>query len=121
MPKSTGGCRIVAPVGALRRRAMSGLLETYFGVIEDGAREVWLDLSDVTAVEGGALDAVSRIAAFSHELDRRTLVVCPFGKVRRALRDAGIDQELDVYESRVAARNAGPRVASSPGGRAEAA
>jgi anti-anti-sigma regulatory factor len=112
MPKIAGGPRIVAPVGVLRSGAMAGLLDTYFGVIEAGAQEVWLDLSDVTVVEGAALDAVSRIAAFSHELERRTVVVCPVGKVRRALSDAGVDQDLEVFDTLSSARRAIRRSAS---------
>jgi anti-anti-sigma regulatory factor len=108
-----GGRRILAPVGTLRSGATEGLLDTYFAVIEDGAQEVWLDLSEVTAVEGAALDAVCRMAAFGHELERRTLVVCPVGKVRKVLSATGIDQDLEVYESLRDAQHSTARTASA--------
>jgi anti-anti-sigma regulatory factor len=114
MPKTTGGRLIVAPVGVLRASAVGGLLHSYFGLIEDGAQEVWLDLSDVTAVENAALDAVDRIVAFSHELECRMLVVCPVGNLRRALSDAGIDQDIEVYDSLWAARHAIAATATTP-------
>lgn len=106
MPEALGDRRILAPVGALHGRAIAPLLDMYFGVIEDGAHEVWLDLSDVTAFDGPALDIVARIAAFSHELECLTLIVCPAGNVRRALSGAGIDQDIDVYDNLLAARHA---------------
>lgn len=86
---------------------MPDLFEAFFRAIEAGAQELWLDLSRVSAVDRSGPEALTRLVAFAHELERRTLVVCPPGPVRQALEHAGIDDDVEVYDSVSAAQRGG--------------
>jgi hypothetical protein len=80
-------------------RDHAGIFDAYFGAIEEGAREIWLDLGRVSGIRSGGLDAVTRMAAFGHELGRRTIVVCPPGPLRVTLDHAGIAEDLEIFDS----------------------
>jgi anti-anti-sigma regulatory factor len=105
--RRVGFRHVLAPAGRFHSGALAGIFEAYFAAVEAGAQEVWLDLRRVTGIRGAGLDALTRIAAFGHELGRRTVVICPPGPLRATLERAGIADDLEIFDSVSDAQRAG--------------
>jgi anti-anti-sigma factor len=70
------------------------------------AFEVWLDLTATTFMDSAGIHALSRAHARLAEANRRLVVICPNGPVRRVLTLIGLDQFLEIHSSRRAAHDA---------------
>jgi hypothetical protein len=105
--RRVGFRHVLTPAGRFHSGALPGMFDAYFGAVEQGAQEVWLDLRRVTGIRGAGLDALTRLAAFGHELGRRTVVICPPGPLRAALDHAGIAEDLEIFDSVSDAQRAG--------------
>jgi hypothetical protein len=90
---------VLTPGGRFGFGVLTDLFEAYFAAVEQGAQEVWLDLRRISGVRTAGLDAVTRMAAFGHELGRRTVVICPPGPLLAALDRAGIADDLEIFDS----------------------
>jgi anti-sigma B factor antagonist len=74
-------------------------------VIRSSAAVVVMDLTEVTFIDSAGLAMVMNALRRLEYTDRRLLVVCPRGPVRRTLEIAGISG-LALYETRAAAIDA---------------
>jgi anti-sigma B factor antagonist len=74
---------------------------------EDGAAEVWLDLSEVGFIDSMGVRAI--LAARHELLDGRAqlAIICPDGTVRRVLAILGVERVVPVHATRAAAHAAG--------------
>jgi len=70
------------------------------------AFEVWLDLTAATFMDSTGIHAVAGIRARLVEADRRLVLICHDGPVRRVFTLTGLDRHLEIHPSRSAAHNA---------------
>jgi hypothetical protein len=98
---------VLTPAGRFDSGALAAIFEAYFSAVDQGAQEVWIDLCRATGVRGAGVDALTRIAAFAHEVGRRTVVICPPGPLRLTLDRAGIEDDLEIFDSLSDAQRAG--------------
>ena len=98
---------VLSLAGRVEESATHDFVDAFANAIEQGAQEIWLDLSRVTALHGRALEGITRVVELGHEVERRTVVVCPPGPICRALYEAGVDDYAEIHESLTAAQRAG--------------
>jgi anti-anti-sigma regulatory factor len=97
--RRVGFRHVLTPAGRFDSGALAAILEAYFSAVDQGAQEVWIDLCRATGIRGAGIDALTRIAAFAHEVGRRTVVICPPGALRATLDRAGIAEDLEIFDS----------------------
>jgi anti-sigma B factor antagonist len=70
---------------------------------ENGAQQVWVDLSRATFMDSSGIHALLDARDALSTLNRRLVIICPPGPVRRTFEAANLDDVLPLYASRVAA------------------
>jgi anti-sigma B factor antagonist len=76
-------------------------------VMDDGALELWLDLSSTDFMDSAGVHLLVETHARLRALNRRLAVICPGGFVRRVLELTGAARQLPLYDDRAAAHRAG--------------
>jgi anti-anti-sigma factor len=79
------------------------LTDAVDAALGNGARELWIDLTDTAFMDSSGLHALLAARRRAHELNRRLAVICPGGPVRRLFDVAGVADKLPVYADRAAA------------------
>ena len=95
-----GSRTVVAAAGEIDLITAGAFEEAAVQALDGGALELWIDLSDVTFIDSSGLHALLAVRTRVEARDRRFVVVCPIGPVRRALGIARLDEELELYTSR---------------------
>jgi anti-anti-sigma factor len=75
--------------------------------LDKGARDLWIDLSDVEFIDSSGIHALLQIRGRVEALNRRLAVICPLGPIRRAFELTGLDEALPLYASRDEAHRQG--------------
>ena len=79
------------------------LSEAIDEALSGGAVELWIDLTRLDFMDSSGLHVVHDTRHRADTLNRRLVVICPAGPVRRLLDIAGLDQHVAVYPDRAAA------------------
>jgi anti-anti-sigma factor len=66
----------------------------------DPASEVWIDLTRLRAMHPAGLHLLLAVRGRMWQPRRRLTVICPDGPVRRAIEEAGLDEVLDLCDTR---------------------
>ena len=74
--------------------------------INDGALELWIDLSETEFMDSSGMHTLLDGHARMRELHRRLAVICPPGPVRRVFDISRVSEMLPVYDDRAAAQHA---------------
>jgi anti-anti-sigma regulatory factor len=89
--RRVGYRRVITLAGRLEAATVATLRQAFWDAVESGAQQIWLDLSDVTAIDGAGAQAVAALSPAAHELNRAVLVVCgrwfapPWRSLHRAM------------------------------------
>jgi len=95
-----GSRTVLAAAGEIDLITAQTFEEAAVEALDGGALELWIDLSDVTFIDSSGLHALLAVRSRVTALERRFVVVCPVGPVRRTLGIARLDEELELYTSR---------------------
>ena len=71
-----------------------------------GALELWVDLAATRYLDSAGIEGLAQAKNRAHELNRRFVVICPRGPVRRVLEISGMLAHLTVFEDRETAHRA---------------
>lgn len=82
---------------------LSGAIDA---AIDEGALDLWVDLSDVGFMDSTGLHVLVAARHRLAALNRRISVICPAGPARRVIDLAGMQAALGVVTSRAAAHHA---------------
>lgn len=102
---SVDRARFSGAPGALLRGAMdlgtaSGLTATLEAVIRESRGAFVIDLCDVTFLDSSGVSVLVRARAMLGREERALLIICPPGPARRIFELAGIDDLLELFETR---------------------
>ena len=89
------GCLDAATVGTMRR--------AFWDAVESGAREIWLDLSGVAAIDHDGVRAVGALGPAAHELNRSVGLVGAREPARSALAADARDEHVPMFATLSAA------------------
>ncbi len=98
---------VLALAGPVNAFTVDGLERALERVVSSSARDVWIDLTDVTFLHAGAAAVLTDAAARLELRNRRLAVIAPPGPARTRLRLTGADRRLEVCANRVEAHRAG--------------
>jgi len=66
---------------------------------DGGAPEIWLDLTCMTFLDCRGLRALRDLRAGLLDRNRRLVLICPVGPVRRLLSLTGCDREFEIHST----------------------
>jgi anti-sigma B factor antagonist len=95
-----GAVRIAAPRGEIDLVSVARMTPAINEAIRSPARVVIIDLTEVTIIDSSGLALVLNALRRLEHAERRLLIVCPEGPVRRTLELAGISGRLELFETR---------------------
>jgi anti-sigma B factor antagonist len=103
---ATGDIRIAALRGEIDLVAVARITPAINNTIRSPAGTVIMDLTEVTLMDSAGLAMLMNALRRLEHADRRLLVVCAAGPVRRTLEIAAISGLLELHETRAAAVDA---------------
>ncbi len=71
-----------------------------------GAAELWIDLAATRFLDSAGVNVLVQAKRRAHALNRRFVVICPRGRIRRVLEISGMLAHLTVFEDRETAHRA---------------
>ena len=86
--------------GAMDLGTASGLTATLDAAIRESRGAFVIDLCDVTFLDSSGVSVLVRARAMLGREERALLIVCPPGPARRIFELAGIDDLLELFETR---------------------
>ena len=98
---------VVAAAGEIDLGSVSALSAAIEAAMSDGARELWIDLSEVTFLDSTGVHALLDTHLRVSDNGCRVAVICPEGPARRTLAVCGVDGTLPVFASRDQAHRSG--------------
>ena len=98
---------VLAAEGEIDLVTAHQLEEAGAAALDQGAHDLWIDISDVEFIDSTGIHALLRIRSRVEALNRRLAVVCPVGPIRRAFELTGLDDALPLYNSREEAHRHG--------------
>jgi hypothetical protein len=93
--------------GRLGEHEAGDLMRAFWDAIEQGAQEVWLDVSGVLEVDEGGVGTIARLGPGAHEMSRALVMICPAGPVRDRLVEAAVAADVPVFGTLSAAHYEG--------------
>jgi anti-sigma B factor antagonist len=95
---------VIAVEGEIDLATVDALNAAVARALESGARDLWIDLTDVDFIDSTGLTAVVRAhKALDDDGARRLAVICPPGPARRAFDISGLEAHVTLFEDRSAA------------------
>jgi anti-sigma B factor antagonist len=94
---------IVEVAGRLDLCSSCTLRESLISAVDSGAAKVLIDLSGVEFIDSTGLSVLAVVARHPRHGVTDLAIVCPEGRVREALRAAGLDQVIPVRSTKDAA------------------
>lgn len=88
---------VVHVAGEIDVDTAPALTEAIDAALENGALELWVDLTQVAFMDSSGLHALWRARRRALALNRRLAIICPGGPVRRLFDIAGLLPCLPVY------------------------
>ena len=79
---------------------LHGAMET---IVQSGERDVWVDLTGATFVDGAGLQALLELRGALGRDHRRLIIIAPPGPALRTLQLAALDTAFEVYDARSSA------------------
>lgn len=86
--------------GAMDLGTASGLTATLDAAIRESRGAFVIDLCDVTFLDSSGVSVLVRARAMLGREERALLIICPPGPARRIFELAGIDDLLELFETR---------------------
>jgi anti-anti-sigma factor len=97
---------VVAAAGELDSATAGELSDALGRVVDSGAPDVWIDLTNVTSMDSSGLELLLSTQSALAGGSRRLALICPEGPVRRALEIAGVASALEIHPDRSSAHAA---------------
>jgi anti-sigma B factor antagonist len=91
---------VLAAEGEIDLVTAHRLEEAGAAALDEGAHDLWIDISDVEFIDSTGIHALLQIRSRVEALNRRLAVICPVGPIRRAFALTGLDEALPLYMSR---------------------
>jgi anti-anti-sigma regulatory factor len=92
--RRVGFRRVIVAHGDVDDAHIATLRSVFMAAVKDGGCDVWIDLSDTTAIAPCPARALIGLDALARRLDRELAVICPPGPLRRELENAGPTLEI---------------------------
>jgi anti-anti-sigma factor len=95
------GARAVVDVAGDIDLATGPVLADAIGnVIDDGAFEVWVDLTRTAFMDSTGIHLLLDVRRRLDELDRRLAIICPGDEIRTTFAVTGVDRMLPLYSAK---------------------
>jgi anti-sigma B factor antagonist len=98
---------VLAVAGEVDMASTPDLGTAVDAAVESGASDLWIDLSATTFIDSTCVHLLLETSRRARGLQRRFVVVCPPGRVRRVFDIAGVAEALPLYDDIGPARDAG--------------
>jgi anti-sigma B factor antagonist len=98
---------VLAAEGEIDLVTAHRLEEAGTAALDEGAHDLWIDISDVEFIDSTGIHALLQIRSRVEALNRRLAVICPVGPILRAFELTGLDHALPLYNSREEAHRHG--------------
>jgi anti-sigma B factor antagonist len=95
---------VLAVSGEIDIATVDDLGDAIDAVIDDGAVEVWVDLTPAEFMDSTGLRLLVAAGDRLRALNRSLAVICPPGAIRRTIELAGLHEVLPVFRDRTAAQ-----------------
>ena len=102
--RRVGYRQVIQLDGELDGGAAELVKRAFWDAVECGARDIWLDLSNVTATDRAGVQAIGALGPACHELNRTVRLVGAAGPVRAALHERAVDEEIPMFPTLAAAQ-----------------
>ena len=93
------GCTVVRVAGELDMDTRPALQEALQGLVDDGVRQVVLDVTDVSFMDSSGLGLLVDVLKLLRDRGGRLCLASIQGPVRNVLTLSALDQVLDLYDS----------------------
>jgi anti-anti-sigma factor len=104
--KIVGRRAVLAVSGEIDIATVDSLAHAVDGVLERGAAELWIDLSRTEFMDSSGVHLMLDTERRLVELNRRMVIICPHGQIRRILDVTGAADILPLFDDRTAAHQA---------------
>jgi anti-sigma B factor antagonist len=104
--RAVGRRAVLAVAGEIDLASSPRLRAAVEAVLDDGARELWIDLSETTFLDSSGLHLLVDAHERAETLRGRLAIICPPGRVRRVFELTTLESRLPVYDDRAAAHRA---------------
>jgi anti-sigma B factor antagonist len=98
---------VVAVSGEIDIATVGSLAQSVDGLLDDGAAEVWIDLSRTDFMDSSGIHLMLETERRLAGLNRRMAIICPRGQIRRVFEVSGTAGVLPMFEDRTSAHQAG--------------
>jgi anti-sigma B factor antagonist len=95
--RTTDGVIVVEASGEIDIKTSLAFKERLFGILDEGAAQVVVDLSSAGHVDTTGLSVLWESAKRCGREDRKFSIVCSGGRVRHALATSGLDQFVATH------------------------
>ena len=95
--QTAGSDAVIQVIGEVDLVGSYAFKERLSGVLDAGAARVVVDLSAADYVDTNGLSVLWELAKRRTPEGRELAIVCPEGRVRRALATTGLDQVMEVH------------------------
>ena len=98
---------VLSVTGDIDTGTIGTLAQSVDGVLENGAAELWIDLSGTEFMDSTGVHLMLETRRRVVALNRQMAIICPRGRIRRLLDVSGASRLLPLFEDRTSAHQAG--------------